>query len=210
MSIKIVEGVISPEDCQRYSDFLDANSYQSPRPSIVNALGYSSSLQASKTNGETGVIHGDDSEVNKELGQVFEDVKKIGEEFFGRELDLCQSNYQLLLPGADNGVHADAIELDGTPIQPDGTPDEIEWSGLLYLNSYEESFTGGVLYFPGLEIEYRPRAGDVVVFRGDIEHRHGVTEVLSGERRNIVFFWSNKGNVSERSFFDSEYKVDSY
>lgn len=205
MTVKIIESYVSPKDCFAYSEFLDAHSYESPRKAIVNALGYPTSLVASKTNGETGAIHDDDSEINKKLGQLFVDIKQEAEKFFGVEIDLCQASYQLLLTGAVNGLHADSTKLDGSPIQDDGTPEELEWSGLLYLNTYGKEFTGGTLFFPEFDLSYEPKVGDLVLFKGDVEHRHQVLEVLSGERRNLVFFWANRGNVSDINFFDVDY-----
>lgn len=205
MSVKILKAYVSLEDCFEYINFLDQHSYESERPGIINALGYPTSLAASLTNEETGALHGNDDPVNKKLGKLYEQIKKTAEEFFGVEIDLCQSNYQLLLPGASNPLHADATKLDGSPIQPDGTPEELEWSGLLYLNTYGKDFEGGVISWPEFDIDYYPEAGDLVLFRGDVEHRHGVSEVLSGKRRNIVFFWANRGNVSDVNFFDVNY-----
>lgn len=205
MAVKIVENYISRQDCDRYSEFFDAHSYESSREFFRNALGYPTSKTASLTNAETGVIHGNQEPVNLELGALYDRIKKDAEDFFGVEIDLCQSNYQLLLPGASNPMHADSTKLDGTPIQPDGTPEELEWSGLLYLNDYNVDFEGGTIEWPEFDILYYPKAGDLVLFRGDVEHRHGVSEVISGERRNIVFFWANKGNVSDDNFFDVNY-----
>lgn len=206
MSVKIIENYASIEDCNEYISFLDQHGTPSPRVGIINALGYPSSYIASRTNGETGAIHGDENPTNKKLGALFEKIKISAQEFFGCELDLCQSNYQNLIIGGSNPLHADSTKLDGSPIQEDGSPEEIEWSGLLYLNNYGDDFDGGVLTFPGLDITYFPKAGDLVLFRGDVEHRHAVSEVTSGERKNIVFFWANKGNISDTSFFDVEYK----
>lgn len=205
MAVKIIENYISREDCDRYSEFFDAHSYESSREFFRNALGYPSSLIASKTSAKTGVIHDNNEPVNFELGALYDDVKKKAEEFFGVKIDLCQSNYQLLLPGASNPLHADSTKLDGSPIQEDGTPEELEWSGLLYLNTHGEDFEGGMISWPEFDIDYLPKAGDLVLFKGDVEHRHGVSEVTSGERRNIVFFWANKGNVSDENFFDVNY-----
>lgn len=205
MAVKIIENYVSREDCDRYSEFFDAHSYESSREFFRNALGYPTSKQASLTNAETGVIHGNKEPINLELGALYDRIKADAEEFFGVEIDLCQSNYQLLLPGASNPMHADSTKLDGTPIQPDGTPEELEWSGLLYLNDHGADFEGGTIEWPEFDILYYPKAGDLVLFRGDVEHRHGVSEVLSGERRNIVFFWANKGNVSDENFFDVNY-----
>lgn len=205
MAVKIFENYISKEACERFITFFDAHSYKSPREGFINALGYPSSLAASKVNATTGVIPKEKDPVNFELGALYDDIKKHAAEYAGEEVDLCQSNYQLLLPGASNELHADAMKLDGTPIQPDGTPDELEWSGLLYLNTHGEDFTGGLIDWPEFDLVYEPKAGDLVIFKGDVEHRHGVSEVLSGERKNVVFFWAKKGNVSEGNFFDVEY-----
>lgn len=205
MAVKIIENYISREDCDRYSAFFDEHSYQSPRENFINALGYESSLVASKIGADIGVLPGNTDPINKELGALFDDIKKHAAEYAGQEVDLCQSNYQLLLPGASNPLHADAMKLDGTPIQPDGMADELEWSGLLYLNTHGEDFEGGLIDWPEFGIVYEPKAGDLVIFKGDVEHRHGVSEVISGERRNIVFFWARKGNVSGLNFFDVDY-----
>lgn len=205
MAVKIIENYISDEDCRSYIEFLDRHSYQSHRPGIVNALGYESSLAASKVDGKTGVIPGKSDPANLELGELFTRVKLSAQEYFDRELDLCQSNYQHLTTGGSNPLHADATKLDGSPIQEDGSPEELEWSGLLYLNNYETDFTGGELYFPGFDFTYLPKAGDLVLFKGDVEHRHEVYEVSSGNRKNIVFFWAKKGNVSDINFFGVSY-----
>lgn len=202
MAVKILKEYISKEDCLRFRAFLDPFAVETPRHGIAGALGYPDSLQASQVNGETGVIPGNASPINKELGLMYERIKKEAEDYFYQELDLCQSNYQLMTKGGKNPLHADTINLDGTPIQPDGSPEEIEWSGLLYMGNHGEEFEGGILTFPEFDITYYPQMGDLVLFKGDIEHRHDVSEVISGERRNIVFFWGRRGNVSgDKSYF---------
>jgi hypothetical protein len=203
MSVLITKNFISKADAVRFCEFFDKHSRPTQREEIINALGYNDSLEASTIDGTTGVIIGNQEETNFELGRLFQAIKEKAQRFFHVELDLCQSNYQLMLPGGSNPLHADSINLDGTPIQPDGTPEEIEWSGLLYLNTYGEDFTGGEITFPEFDLTIRPELGDLVLFRGDIPHRHGVSVVESGERKNIVFFWAKKGNVSSgRVFFE--------
>lgn len=206
MAVKIIENYISDEDCRSYIEFLDRHSYQSHRHGIINALGYPSSLAASRVSGNTGVIEGNSDTSNFSLGALYERIKVTAEEVFGQQLDLCQSNYQHLTAGASNPLHADATKLDGSPIQEDGSPEELEWSGLLYLNDYGKDFEGGIISFPEFNLDYFPQAGDLVLFKGDVQHRHGVSEVLSGNRKNIVFFWARKGNVSDTNFFGVNYK----
>lgn len=207
MTVKIIENYISEKEAKEYYSYLDLHTRQGGKPEIINALGYSSSLEASKTSYETGAIHGKEDKVNKDIGGLFVRIKKTAEELFDQELDLHQASYQILLPGADNGLHADAVNLDGSPIQADGTPEELEWSGLLYLNDYGKDFTGGILNFPEFDLDFYPSTGCLVLFKGDLEHRHSVSTILSGERRNLVFFWSKRGNVSEKNFFENRHVV---
>lgn len=204
MAVKILEKYIPKEDCLRFREFLDQYVIDTPRHGIAGALGYPNSLEASRINRETGVIRDNIDPVNKEIGLMYEQIKKEAEDYFSQELDLCQSNYQLMTKGGKNPLHADTINLDGSPIQEDGTPEEIEWSGLLYLSNHGEEFEGGVLTFPEFDIAYYPRVGDLVLFKGDIEHRHDVSEIISGERRNIVFFWGRRGNVSDNKSYFAE------
>jgi predicted 2-oxoglutarate/Fe(II)-dependent dioxygenase YbiX len=51
---------------------------------------------------------------------------------------------------------------------------------MLYLN---DNFEGGELFFPELGLEYKPTAGDVVLYQAKM--RHGVKELISGTRYNI-------------------------
>jgi hypothetical protein len=202
MTVTILKNYISAEHAKEYIELLDGHSEKTDR-GIWNALGYESSLQASTVNGTTGAKLGDLSLVNLRLGDLFDRIKKEAEEIFGEEMDLCQGSYQMMPAGTQNPMHADRVKLDGSPIQPDGAEEELEWSGLLYLNNHEEDFTGGEVEYPNFDIWYKPRAGDVVIFKGDLEHMHEVKEVLSGERKNVVFFWAKRGNVSDgRGYFE--------
>jgi predicted 2-oxoglutarate/Fe(II)-dependent dioxygenase YbiX len=203
MAVQIIEGFVAPEDCPKYYEYLEKFAYESGRPGITNALGYESSLQASQVGAATGAVMGQTHPLNTELGEIFERVNAAAEAHAGIELSLCQGSYQLLTEGAKNPLHADSVKLDGTPIQPDGEPEELEWSGLLYLNNYEEDFQGGELTFPLFDLRYLPKAGDLILFKGDLEHQHDVALVTGGKRRNIVFFWARRGNVSDnRSYFE--------
>jgi|688.fasta_scaffold00128_49 hypothetical protein len=205
MPITIVEQFISEEDCKRYLSFLEPKATLSERTQIMNALGYPSSLVASKIGKDTGVIPGEQNEINFEIGELFEKIKAKAEDVFGEELDLCNANYQMLPKGSSNPMHSDTTKDDGSPLAKDGSPEEVEWSGLLYLNTNGKDFEGGTLYFEKQDLEYFPKAGDLVIFRGDMEHRHEVRTVLEGERKNLVFFWAKRGNVSDGNRFDVDY-----
>jgi predicted 2-oxoglutarate/Fe(II)-dependent dioxygenase YbiX len=205
MPVIVTKNFISEADCKRYAAFLDEHTSVGRFDEILTALGYESSMQASTVSKETGVLFGNESPVNKELGAVFDEAKSTARQNFNMELDLCNANYAVMLPGGSIPLHSDTTKLDGSPLQKDGSPEEIERSGILYLNTQGVDFEGGTLFFPELEIEYTPEAGDLVIFESDLKHRHDVAEVLSGRRETIVFFWGRKGNISDRNFMDVDY-----
>jgi hypothetical protein len=205
MSVKIIKNLISSEECLSYIEFLDSNSFFNDKAGIYNALGYPSSLEASKVSEKTGAIIGDMSPLSVSLGALFTEIKTKAEQLFGHELDLGNATYQSCPEGFSNPMHADIVNLDGTPIGDAGIWgewslwDEVEWSGLLYLNTKGVDFEGGSLFFEEFDLDYSPEAGDLVLFNGDLEHRHEVREILGGVRKNLVFFWAKKGNVSDGS-----------
>jgi hypothetical protein len=205
MAVTIVKDFVSEADCKRYSKFLDEHSSAGRFDEILNALGYESSAQASKVDRNTGVLFKNQSPINKELGALFDRTKEAAEKVFGFELDLCNSNYAVLLPGGSIPLHSDTTKLDGSPLQEDGSPEEIERSGILYLNTKDLDFEGGSLFFPEFDLDYSPKSGELVLFESDLKHRHDVRKVLSGRRETIVFFWGRKGNISERNFMDVDY-----
>lgn len=61
-------------------------------------------------------------------------------------------------------------------------------SMLFYLN---DDYEGGELYFPALNFEYKPKAGDFVTFPSYERYTHGVRPVLSGSDRYVLagFAW---------------------
>jgi Rps23 Pro-64 3,4-dihydroxylase Tpa1-like proline 4-hydroxylase len=109
-----------------------------------------------------------------------------------KQFDVIINDYEAgvvkLAKGAFNGLHSDMYNLDGTPHEDPAKTDR-EFSALVYLSEYGEDFTGGELDFPQHELRHQPKIGDLVFFRGDLEHTHKVRHVLSGERYAIVMFF---------------------
>lgn len=88
---------------------------------------------------------------------------------------------QLQMPHADKELHSG----------PDaGKPNDFPWydiAGLFYLN---DDYEGGELYFPNQGIQFKPKAGSAHFFPGDMNYIHGVTEITSGVRYTVPFFWT--------------------
>lgn len=200
----VIDGFISHDLADALCAFLDPR--VGPEVNKIYAgLGYSNSIEASKAGISEPAIKGnftvEDSYLIEELGTIYCEVRKSLENHFQVDMDLVNAIYQKLIPGASNALHSDSSKLDGSPWQDDGTPEELEWSALLYLNTYNEDFTGGSIKFPKQGVELFPKKGQLVFFKGDLDHVHEVTTVESGERRNIVFFYARRGNISSRNMF---------
>lgn len=90
-----------------------------------------------------------------------------------------------LLPGLGMGVHQDSP-----------SPESNHMACLMYLN---DNYEGGEIYFPGLDLKYRPAAGDVLLFKGNILHE--VFPVKSGTRYNFNFGLTD--DLGWQSFMES-------
>lgn len=64
----------------------------------------------------------------------------------------------------------------------------IRRSAIFYING---DFSGGELYFPALDFEYKPEAGDFVTFPAYEKYTHGVNTVKPGPDRYVLagFAW---------------------
>lgn len=96
---------------------------------------------------------------------------------------------QLQMPHADKELHSG----------PDaGTPNDFPWydiAGLFYIN---DDYEGGELYFPNQGIKFKPKAGSAHFFPGDMNYIHGVTEIKSGIRYTVPFFWTILKHTGEK------------
>lgn len=206
MNLVVIDKFIPDELSTEFCNFLDPLSKPSPRLGISGTLGYNTSAEASQVGLTRRAINGYENTEHEATVLKIEDmylsVREAIEENFRIELDLINCNYQIMTEGAENPLHSDSTKLDGSPWRDDGVPEELEYSALLYLNNYDEDFQGGELYFPLQDILVKPEAGQLVFFKGDVQHIHEVRKVLGGSRKNFVFFFSKKGNISDKNFFN--------
>lgn len=81
-------------------------------------------------------------------------------------------------------------EGQGMPAHLDAVP-EMPWreyGSVVYLN---DNFSGGETFLEEFSLEIKPKAGMLVAFPGDWEHRHGVRPVKDGERFTMPNFWTS-------------------
>lgn len=206
MSLVVIYDYIEKQFIKELVDFLDPQLQQSPKLGVRGAIGYKSSAEATAVGSTTPAIEGyegtEHEKTVRKLEDLYVSVRIQMEKYFNLELDLVNCSYQELTKGGDNPLHADSTKLDGTPWRDDGIPEELEYSALLYLNEGDVDYTGGQIEFPIQNISIVPKPGQLIFFKGDLNHIHEVKVVTSGARKNLVFFFARKGNTSDLRYFE--------
>jgi hypothetical protein len=104
-------------------------------------------------------------------------------------------------------LHPDTFEVvrwpEGFSQQPhadaflnNGQPNEFNhrlFGAILYLNN---SFDGGITYYPNFDFSITPCAGRLAIHPADVKHLHGVTEIQNGTRYTIASFWTDNPDHS--------------
>lgn len=129
------------------------------------------------------------------IQSLLERFKPIIDEFF--EVDCLPTSPAMVrwLPGQYQHPHADKELHKG---EERGQPNDFPWydiAGLFYIN---DDYEGGELYFPIQNIQFKPKRGAAYFFPGDMNYIHGVTEVESGIRYTIPFFWTIYKHTGEK------------
>lgn len=130
------------------------------------------------------------------INNMVQRLKKEVDSFFNVDAFPTSPAMVRWLPGQLQMPHADK-ELHTGPDA--GKPNDFPWydlAGLFYLN---DDYEGGELYFPNQNIQFKPKAGAAYFFPGDMNYIHGVTEIKSGVRYTVPFFWTILSHKAEDS-----------
>lgn len=136
-----------------------------------------------------------DPKISETISILVERLKIEVDKFF--KVDAFPTSPAIVrwLPGYRQEPHADK-ELHTGPDA--GKPNDFPWydlAGLFYLN---DDYEGGELYFPNQGIQFKPKPGAAYFFPGDMNFVHGVTEITSGIRYVIPFFWTILSHTGEK------------
>jgi predicted 2-oxoglutarate/Fe(II)-dependent dioxygenase YbiX len=132
-------------------------------------------------------IEKSDPEIPKLIERMVSRLKTEVDKFFNVDANPTSPAMVRWLPGQLQMPHADK-ELHTGPDA--GTPNDFPYydlAGLFYIN---DDYEGGELYFPNQGIQFKPKAGAAYFFPGDKNYIHGVTEIKSGIRYTVPFFWT--------------------
>lgn len=140
-------------------------------------------------------LNEEDPEIADVIRTLVERLKVEVDDFF--KVDALPTSPAIVrwLPGQKQLPHADKELHEG---ENAGKPNDFPWydlAGLFYLN---DDYEGGELYFPNQDLQFKPKPGSAYFFPGDMNFIHGVTEITSGIRYVIPFFWTILKHTGER------------
>lgn len=198
VSVQIIDNFISENDAKAIVDALSPHLVASERfglsetrfedyMKILKHIYDGKSIFEDEENIEAGLLY------TQTINRVAEQINS----FYG--VDVVPINPMLAEiseGGKNDGLHCDSVQLDGTPWDDGNTMlEDLEFSALVYLNTSGVDYTGGNIYFPNQGIDLIPKTGQMIFFKGDIDHPHGVSEVTSGKRYALVLFYGRSDRV---------------
>ena len=185
------------KDIVVYEGFLDADT----SAKIVKALdkhaanGSISWMPISFYESYSSILPLDNDEEVIALGlspTIFSDIEKAMPEAIASVHDLDPKTIskigyhtQKWEPGAYARIHSDNTDAEGKS----GAFTRSRYAGFLYLN---DNFEGGLLKFPGQDLEIQPKVGMLAVFDGGFSNMHEVSLIESGVRYTIGSFWDDR------------------
>jgi len=191
------EGFLSQEELETLNNFIRNNTTWDVTETHYNENGtviYDSNYWEDRV-----ITYPNLMKVNPDIINILERLvarfKPKVDSFF--QVDASPTNPALVrwLPGQLQMPHADKELHDG----PDaGLPNDFPWydiAGLFYLN---DDYEGGELYFPNQDLQFKPKAGAAYFFPGDMNYIHGITEIKSGIRYTVPFFWTILKHTGEK------------
>lgn len=168
------KNVISKEEIEGLKSFIDSNLEPDYRPGYEHAGMTVQDVYRSET-------------------KVYEALRKavrVCNKTFTENYSFAYNRFELkrlfgnvMHPGAFNEPHDD----DGD-VYPGKPEIEEHYSAVLMLS---DEYEGGELYFVHHGVTLKLEAGDLIMFRGNAENLHGVKDVISGKRMNVIIFFRN-------------------
>jgi hypothetical protein len=104
--------------------------------------------------------------------------KRISDLVYPQYKMLPSLNLRRLKEGQDMYLHTDSLQ-DNKNVSYNSKNYTIEYGIVAYIN---DDYSGGELYYPNKNLEYKPSAGDLVIHGSHKDCEHGVKKVITGNR----------------------------
>jgi hypothetical protein len=195
-NIQAREDFMTPEELQTLNAFIRSNTSWDVTETHYNEEGtviYDSEYWKDRV-ATYDTIRAVDPKIPEVINGMVERLKREVDAFF--KVDAVPTSPALVrwLPGQLQMPHADKELHEG---EDRGKPNDFPYydiAGLFYIN---DDYEGGELYFPNQGIQFKPKAGAAYFFPGDMEYIHGVTQITSGIRYTVPFFWTILSHESQ-------------
>jgi hypothetical protein len=188
-NIVTLENFMTEEELSRLNNFIRNNNNWDFTETHYNENGtviYDADYWADRVATYPTIEKGD-PEIPQLIEKMVARLKVEVDKFFKVDANPTSPAMVRWLPGQLQMPHADK-ELHTGPDA--GKPNDFPYydlAGLFYIN---DDYEGGELYFPNQGIQFKPKAGAAYFFPGDKNYIHGVTEIKSGIRYTVPFFWT--------------------
>jgi hypothetical protein len=161
----VIKNFISPEDAQMLISEINNPSEVNPYPDYYKTRYGGTAYPYNKT-----VLS-----IQKKYSLLSNDVHQRLNPEETKKIQTFKSFGSVWTSGSSANAHID-----------DQSPEEfIEYSTVIYL---DDNFTGGDLYFPGLNYTYKPEKYDGIFFLSDGDlWRHGISKIKSGHRTTLLY-----------------------
>ena len=182
-----IEDFIFPETCEflikEFSKYLQ-NLENIGKPGIFGGPGGSEKKKVHLTS-SLNKVSSKTTDADYNIGidlftSICTNIEKTVSLIFKKNLVLKSYFYSHMKEGGLNSLHMDNYSEEY----------ENDYSALLYLS---DSYEGGLLSFPQLEVKLKPAPGTLLTFVGTQELEHEVEVVSGGNRVNIILFLTEKG-----------------
>jgi hypothetical protein len=196
-NIVALEDFMTEDELSYLNDFIRSNENWDVTETHYNENGtviYDSDYWANRV-ATYPTIEKSDPQVPKIIQGMVERLKIEVDKFFNVDANPTSPAMVRWLPGQLQMPHADK-ELHTGPDA--GKPNDFPYydiAGLFYIN---DDYEGGELYFPNQGIQFKPKAGAAYFFPGDKNYIHGVSEIISGIRYTVPFFWTIMSHKSKQ------------
>ena len=183
--IVIYEDFISKEVCAKMIEALDAQA-ESGKLSWMPISFYESYSSVLPQDNDQEVIDADldptiFSDIEAKMPEAIASVHNLDP----KTISKIGYHTQKWEPGAYARIHSDNTDAEGKS----GAFTRSRYAGFLYLN---DNFQGGLLRFPGQDLEIQPKVGMLAVFDGGFNNMHEVSLIESGVRYTIGSFWDDR------------------
>ena len=205
MTVEIIDQYISNIEAAQLIDGLSPYLVKSPRPGMSEAQYQDPVRVLYNIYDGRPILEPVENESTNIASSLLTDVVnavggKIGEHY-GVDAVVSVAIFAEISEGGKNGLHCDAVMLDGTPWEDGDWQEDMEFSALLYLNTSGSDYEGGQISFPNQDLVITPKTGRLIFFPGDIDHPHEVLEVSAGKRYTLVLFYGSRDKVRQYQEF---------